>query len=266
VSAFCRTHNVQLSYATQLETALKARIPPTPPPPPPPLLLLLGVITPIGERQVLGVPEGSNYTVETGTFCARFDPSADVTATPWCVGLLARVNARLEVTSFVRRVLLVVPVESPDSRKLQLVLREGEQHDLLQFVADFFEHYYRMPTESVYMMANEAHKRLPAVALQIPVGLSSQRQVSSSSTTGSLPTPTTPPAPDTARTTMPTSNSTLSPSTYFCPHSSASFFSDLSLNPKTPVFRSSVFCSLTQKFFRYSENAHFRFIFSGTSQ
>jgi hypothetical protein len=74
----------------------------------------------------------------------------------------------------VRRILLVVPLDAPDSRKLQLVIREGEQHDLVQFVSDFFE-FYRMFAGSVMQVANIVHERLPAVAMQIPVGLGSKR-------------------------------------------------------------------------------------------
>jgi len=56
------------------------------------------------------------------------------------------------------------------------VVREGDQHDLMQFVYDFFQ-YYRLPLASVEMVANEVHKRLPPVALQIPVSMQSQRTI-----------------------------------------------------------------------------------------
>jgi hypothetical protein len=32
---------------------------------------LVGVVIPTGERKILGIPEGSNATVETGVFCAK---------------------------------------------------------------------------------------------------------------------------------------------------------------------------------------------------
>ena len=54
--------------------------------------------------------------------------------------------------------MVVVPLDAPDSRKIQLIVREGEQHDLIQFVADYFE-LYKIPTASVEMVANEVHKR-----------------------------------------------------------------------------------------------------------
>lgn len=171
VRLFCQDHRITNNYVETLEKALRARVVS-----PPPLQLMLGVVTNLGDRRILAIPEGRNATVETGVFCAKYDKAEQVTDTPWCQALLRRVEQRLQPESFQRRILLVVPVDAPDSRKLKLVIREGEQHDLVQLVSDFFE-VYRMPADSVYMMAQEVHKRLPAVALQIPVGLSAQRQV-----------------------------------------------------------------------------------------
>jgi hypothetical protein len=171
VKEFCVKHGVTAQYVDTLEKALRGRVVS-----PEPLSLLLGVIIPAtGDRKILAVPQGTNATIETGVFCARYDNSPDVTATPWCTALLERVNNRLNVT-FSRNILLVVPIDAPDSRKLKLVIREGEQHDLMQFVSDFFE-LYHMPAESVSMMANEVHKRLPAVEFQVPISIGSQRQV-----------------------------------------------------------------------------------------
>ena len=78
--------------------------------------------------------------------------------------------------TFVRRILLVVPIDAPDTRQLKLVLREGEQHDIRQLVSDFFE-LYHMPMESVAMMTNEILKRLPTAVVQVPISIGSQRQV-----------------------------------------------------------------------------------------
>lgn len=168
VIRFCREHGVtDASNVPILEKALRGRVASPRPP-----SLFMGVVIPTGDRKILSIPEGTNVTVETGVFCAKWG----IRESDQCDKLLERVNARLNV-SFVRRILVVVPIDAPDSRKLQLVVREGEQHDLLQFVADFFE-LYHMPTASLEMVANEVHRRLPAVALQIPVGLSSKRQVS----------------------------------------------------------------------------------------
>lgn len=172
VQAFCKKHGVVGSYVATLEKALRARVVN-----PPPLNLMLGVIIPAtGERKILGIPEHTNATVETGVFCAQNDNSEDVTSTPWCSGLLKRVENRLNSDKFVRKILLVVPIDAPDGRKLQLVIRQGEQHDLLQLVADFFQ-LYHLNMDMVHGMANEVNKRLPAVAVQIPVSLGSQRSV-----------------------------------------------------------------------------------------
>ena len=52
-----------------------------------------------------------------------------------------------------------MPITAPDTRKLQLIIREGEQHDLYQFVGDFFE-LYGMSANSVGGMVAEVNKRL----------------------------------------------------------------------------------------------------------
>lgn len=174
VLQFCQKYGVKAVHVEVLEKALRARLTN-----PVPLQLMLGVITPSGHRQILAIPENANVTMETNVFCTRnggpATPGVDMLSTSWCEALHKRVHNKLD-TSFPRRVLLVVPIDSPDGRKLQLVVHEGEQHDLVQLVSDFFE-LYHMPRESIQFMANEVYKRLPATALQIPVGLSNQRQV-----------------------------------------------------------------------------------------
>ena len=167
VTTFCRNKSVDLSNVPNLEKALRSRVVS-----PVPLLLMLGVVVPTGDRRILGIPEGTNATLETHVFCAQ----NSVSTTAECDALYERVKQRLEGLSFNRRILLVLPVEAPDARKLRLVIREGEQHDLPQFVSDFFE-FYRMPQQSVAVVINEVAKRLPAAALQIPVGLGSKRKV-----------------------------------------------------------------------------------------
>lgn len=170
VQLFCQQYGVKANYVATLEQALKAVVKN-----PPPLLLMMGAIVFTGERKILAIPEGANYTVETGVFCARYDDSKDSIDSDWCQSLMRRVKQRLE-TIFVRRILLVVPIDAPDSRKLKLIVRDGEQHDIVQLVSDFFE-LYHMPMESVQMMSNEVAKRLPAVVHQIPVQLDSRRAV-----------------------------------------------------------------------------------------
>ena len=60
--------------------------------------------------------------------------------------------------------------------EIKLIIREGEQHDLMLFVSDFLE-YYRMSTDSALQIANVVFQRLPAVALQIPVSIQTRRQI-----------------------------------------------------------------------------------------
>lgn len=132
----------------------------------------MGVVVPTGDRRILAIPEGANATVATHVFCAK----NNITKSEECDLLHERVKQRLDDLHFVRRIILVLPIEAPDSRQLRLVIREGEQHDLHQFVADFFELYY-MSQQSVPMVVNEVLKRLPAAAIQIPVGLGSKRKV-----------------------------------------------------------------------------------------
>jgi hypothetical protein len=149
VLAFCREHGIAEEGRATLEAALRKRVVN-----PPPLLLMLGVVVPLGDRKILAIPEGANATLETGIFCAR----NNITSLDRCDAIRDRVRERLEALPFARSVILVVPVDAPDSRQLKLVIREGEQHDLRQFVSDFFQ-LYRMPMSSVDMMTNEVHKR-----------------------------------------------------------------------------------------------------------
>lgn len=122
VQTFCKEHGIKANYITTLENALKARVEN-----PIPLLLLMGVIVSTGDRKILAIPEGSNYTIETGVFCAKYDNSKDSIDSDWCKALMTRVKTRLE-PNFVRRILLVIPIDAPDSRKLKLVLHEGFIH------------------------------------------------------------------------------------------------------------------------------------------
>lgn len=167
VRAFCDLHALPASNIPNLAAALQKRVPS-----PPPLLLMMGVVVPTGHRRVLGVHEGSNVTIETGAFCLRHNVSQSL-----CEGLQTRVAQRLDpYPRFARTVLLSLPVDAPDSRTVRLLVRQGEQHDLRQLATDFLE-FYRMPPQNADMLAQEAHKRLPAVALSVPVSLQARRQV-----------------------------------------------------------------------------------------
>jgi hypothetical protein len=166
VFLFCRTNNISESNVAVLEKALRSRIVN-----PAPLLLMLGVVISTGDRMILGIPENSNTTIEVNVFCARYN----ITSTDKCDEIQKRVNDRLNV-SFLRNVILVIPIDAPDSRKLQMVIRQGEQHDLRQFVSDFFQ-LYHMSQEYVNGMVQEVSKRLPAPILQLPVALAGKRKV-----------------------------------------------------------------------------------------
>ena len=168
VQAFCQTHAVPLSYADKLVNALKDKIPRERH-----LSLLLGVVNPLGHRNVMALYQDANVTVEVAAFCARYN----VTSRKSCQGVEERVRSRVEVGgSFTRHVLLTLPIDVPDSRKLLLPVREGDQHQLGQLVLDFCE-YYGLSASSADVVVAEINKRLPPVALQIPVGLTSRRQV-----------------------------------------------------------------------------------------
>ena len=166
VKLFCEQHKLPASNIGLLEKELRDRIPPAPP-----LILTLGVILPNGQRRVLAITQGSNSSLETGVFCAR----NNITSLSACKHLEKRVNSRIESLLFPRTVLLVVPIDAPDSRKLSFIIRQGEQHDLHQLASDFLE-VYHMPLSNSDMIAGEANKRLPAQALGVPVNLPGRRQ------------------------------------------------------------------------------------------
>jgi hypothetical protein len=125
ILSFMQKNNIQKNYYETLYKALKGRIVN-----PPPLQLLLGVVTPIGDRQILGIPEGTNATVETGVFCAKFDNSKDVLESKWCKGLMERVEKRLFNLSFQRKIILKQVIDAPDTRKLTYILYEGKTRAL----------------------------------------------------------------------------------------------------------------------------------------
>ncbi len=179
LQSFMHAHNVPASYEATLRQALVKAVPRAPP-----LELLLGVVTPLGERRVLALPEGANVAVETGVFCARFN----ITRHSQCDAVEQRVRHLLgrELPSegeiapqlpYRRTLLLAVPVDAPDTRKLQLRVWEGEQHALQQLCTDFFEHY-ELDTTQAAAMAQVVEQRLPPAVLRIPVQLSGRRQIS----------------------------------------------------------------------------------------
>lgn len=166
VSAFCASNNISSSNIQLLEKSLKARVIN-----PPPLELILGVVVPSAHRRILGIAKGTNITIETHVFCSKYN----ITSKQDCKDLETRVMSLLDV-DYHRNMLLSIPIDSPDGRMIQLVLYEGQQHDIVQFVSDFLE-YHHLSSNSLEVIGNEILKRLPPVALQIPISMSSKRQV-----------------------------------------------------------------------------------------
>lgn len=176
LASFMQAHGVPASFDGALRTALLQAVPQ-----PPPLELLLGVVTPLGERHVLALAQGANATVETGVFCAKYN----ITRRQQCADVEERARLLLGRPSdnapaqlpFERRLLLTVPIDAPDSRRLLLQVWEGEQHTLPQLCADFFEHY-QLDASQAGALANLAEQRLPPALLRIPVQLGGRRAVS----------------------------------------------------------------------------------------
>lgn len=168
VLQFSREHKIDSATTHQLEAKLRDQVES-----PPPLLLQTGIILKSGERKVLGIPENSNSSIEVGIFCMqnKIDDEED------CEKIQSRVRSLLGNDRFDRKVRATVSVDAPDSRKLQLVVREGDQHDIIQFASDFLEYYKIHSHDSVQAVANVLNQRLGAIAHQIPVSLQSQREV-----------------------------------------------------------------------------------------
>lgn len=167
IKNFASQYGISQMDISKLENALRNRIVH-----PEPLLLLMGVIIPSGERKILSIKQNTNATFETHVFCAQ----NNISSSDDCGRILQRVIQRTESSHYTRNILLVVPIDAPDGRKIKLIVREGEQHDLLQHVGDFLL-LYKMNSGNTEGLANEVHKRLPPVALQIPVSLTAKRQV-----------------------------------------------------------------------------------------
>mmetsp|Transcript_5601 Transcript_5601/g.20180 ORF Transcript_5601/g.20180 Transcript_5601/m.20180 type:complete len:168 (-) Transcript_5601:64-567(-) len=74
------------------------------------------------------------------------------------------------------RLLVELPVVAPDGRKLALQIRDGEQHDLVEYMRTFAK-YAKLPSSSVQPLAQEALRRLPAAVLQVPINLGGSRQL-----------------------------------------------------------------------------------------
>jgi hypothetical protein len=111
VIAFCRQHNIPQSYVQTLETAIRKQVVN-----PTPLFLQMGVVTPTGDRQILGIPEGTNASIETGVFCLRYGIEDERE----CDKIQTRVEERItgQHGKYQRRIIGTLTVDAPDGRKL----------------------------------------------------------------------------------------------------------------------------------------------------
>lgn len=189
VRAFCVKFNIAADGMKALEAAIRTRVKALPRVPP--SVLTVGVVGPDGSRHILGIPEGSNYTMETSIFCDKYGlDGVDFAALPvemggagyeqesQCGRLNKLVRKRLDpqYRSFARPPLVTVSVDSPDGRTLTLVVWEGEQHNLLQTVSDFLQ-LHRIQSVDPRPLAEEVNRRLPSPVLNVPVALENQRTV-----------------------------------------------------------------------------------------
>jgi hypothetical protein len=90
---------------------------------PTPLYLQMGVVTPTGDREILGIPEGTNSSIETGVFCLRYGIEDQVE----CEKIQRRVEERItgQHGKYLRRIIATLTVDAPDGRKL--TVRYGER-------------------------------------------------------------------------------------------------------------------------------------------
>eukprot|EP00750_Incisomonas_marina_P000872 INCI10678.1.p1 GENE.INCI10678.1~~INCI10678.1.p1 ORF type:complete len:211 (-),score=39.13 INCI10678.1:166-798(-) len=87
-----------------------------------------------------------------------------------------------------RNVLVEIPLDAPDGRKLVLQVRQGQQHDLQTTVRCFVD-AVGLPASSVSQIVAAVEQRLPASAVAIPINVPNRRKVDlkvSASTPGSV--------------------------------------------------------------------------------
>jgi len=159
VAAFIRNHSLPAtSYQTLLNNVMdRGR-------PAPPLLLAMRVFTPDGMRRVLSIHEGQNATDEALRFCMMYNITEESGARERVINsAVEQLEQRMK-----RKVLVTVPVTGLDARRLQLQVRQGEQHILYETVLDFCL-AYGMPENVVMNLAQEVNRRLPNVLLEMPV-------------------------------------------------------------------------------------------------
>ena len=123
------------------------------------IIFMHPIILANGSRVLLRLRQQDNGTEEVLKFCAvhnMTDRYCD-----WMRGALA---PHVE-THFQESVVATATLNAPDGRQLQAFLRQGEQHDLEAWAADFAE-ASRMPTTVVPSLAMMLERKLPPVVFE----------------------------------------------------------------------------------------------------
>ena len=129
VREFGAKHELDGVARTRLEAHLKANIPDSQP-----ISALVQAITKLGSVEVLGIMLGENATDKVERFLLMqgiLDQSEDEFR-----DLQEELEGKL-VSRSSSRLLVELPVVAPDGRKLALQIRDGEQHDLVEYMRTF---------------------------------------------------------------------------------------------------------------------------------
>ncbi len=166
VRNFARKHNLPEESAQALRQALLERAPAEPP------FLISRVFTlPSGLKRTLLVKDGANITEAVYRFAAQHNLTEGEPLQGHFVTkqlndtIFAAAEARKQ-----RKLLLAVPVDGPDGRKLTFEIREGEQHDIYQTAVQFAA-AYKIHNSFSENLANQAHQRLQPQVAEIPINM-----------------------------------------------------------------------------------------------
>mgnify|MGYP005993402829 CR=1 FL=1 len=166
VRTFAMKHNLPEESAQALRSALMQRAPVEPP------FLISRVFTlPDGRKRTLLVQDGGNITDAVYRFAAKYNLTEGEPLQGHFVTkqlndtIFAAAEARKE-----RALLLAVPVDGPDGRKLTFEIREGEQHDIYQTAVQFAA-AYKIHNSFAENLANQAHQRLQPQVAEVPVNM-----------------------------------------------------------------------------------------------
>jgi len=166
VRSFAIKHNLPEASAQALRSALLERAPVEPP------FLISRVFTlPDGRKRTLLVQDGGNVTDAVYRFAAKYNLTEGEPLQGHFVTkqlndtIFAAAEARKE-----RPLLLAVPVDGPDGRKLTFEIRQGEQHDIYQTAVQFAA-AYKIHNSFAENLANQAHQRLQPQVAEIPINM-----------------------------------------------------------------------------------------------